>query len=134
MRGMSAVAAGTFIIFSAILMAGCATIINGTSQKLQVSSEPSGAAVNVDGKDVCVTPARLRLERRKDHTLTFTKDGYDTQSLKMEHVLSEVVCGNLFLGGPLGWFFDIFAGTQYKLIPNPVHVKLAANTAQSQKR
>lgn len=105
-------------------MAGCATIINGTSQKIQVSSEPSGAVVSVDGKDSHTTPVKLRLERRKDHTLLFAKDGYEVQNVRMTHVLSEAVCGNLFLGGPLGWIFDIFAGTQYKLIPNPVHVEL----------
>lgn len=103
---------------------GCATIINGTSQKILVSSEPPGAAISVDGKYTCVTPARVRFERRQDHTLVFTKDGYEAQTVKMIHVLSEVVVGNTFLGGPLGWVFDIFAGTQYKLMPNPVHVEL----------
>jgi len=39
-------------------------------------------------------------------------------------VLSESVCCNTLLFGPLGWVFDIFAGTQYKLMPNPIHVEL----------
>ena len=112
------------VIASTVTMIGCATIINGTSQKVQVSSEPAGADVVVDGKDSYATPVRLRLERRRDHELVFIKAGYETQGLKMAHVLSEAVCGNMFLGGPLGWVFDIFAGTQYKLIPNPVHVEL----------
>lgn len=109
---------------SVILMAGCATIVNGTSQKIQVSSVPDGAAVLVDGKYTRLTPVKLRLERRRDHLLVFTKDGYQSQDIKMVHVLSEVVCGNLFLWGPLGWIFDMCAGTQYKLIPNPVNVEL----------
>lgn len=123
-RDIRGIAVFASMIFFALYMTGCATIINGTSQKIQVSSEPSEAAVSVDGKDNCTTPVKLRLERRIDHTLIFTKDGYETQNIRMTHVLSEVVCGNMFLGGPLGWVFDIFAGTQYKLIPNPVHVEL----------
>jgi uncharacterized protein YceK len=103
---------------------GCATIVNGTAQKIKVTSEPSGAAVLVDNADTYTTPAKIRLERRRDHELVFTKDGYEAQTVKVMHVLSEWVVGNTLLGGPLGWVFDIFAGTQYKLMPNPVNVKL----------
>ena len=123
-KGVLKIIVAVLVFSSAIFISGCATIINGTSQKIQVSSEPAGAAVSVDGGDACTTPVRLRLERRRDHTLILAKDGYETQSIKILHVLSEAVCGNMFLGGPLGWVFDICAGTQYKLIPNPVHVEL----------
>ena len=108
----------------AVPISGCATIINGTSQKIQVTSEPAGVIVKVDENQAYTTPTRIRLERRRDHVLVFTKEGYESQTVKMMHVLSEVVCGNLLLGGPLGWIFDIYAGTQYKLEPNPVHAKL----------
>lgn len=103
---------------------GCATIINGTSQKLQVTSDPPGAVVLVDEKNTFITPVKLRLERRHDHVLVFSKEGYENQTIKLMHVISEVVVGNTLLGGPIGWAFDIFAGTQYKLVPNPVHVDL----------
>ena len=112
------------IISLAVSATGCATILNGTSQKIQVTSEPSGATVKVDEEKEYSTPVRLRLERRRDHALVFTKEGYRAETVKMMHVLSEVVCGNILLGGLLGWIFDIFAGTQYKLIPNPVRVQL----------
>jgi uncharacterized protein YceK len=108
-------------------ISGCATIINGTSQKIQATSNPPGATVKVDDANSYVTPVKLRLERRRDHVLTFTKDGYESQTVRMMHVISEVVVGNTLLGGPLGWVFDIFAGTQYKLMPNPVHVELNKN-------
>lgn len=114
----------TLALFLSVSLTGCATIINGTSQKIGVSSEPPGATVQVDGKNLHTTPVRLRLERRRDHVLVFTKEGYDSQTINMTHVISEVVAGNTLLGGPLGWVFDIFAGTQYKLIPNPLHVEL----------
>ncbi len=103
---------------------GCATIINGTSQKIQVTSDPSGAALLVNGKDSYTTPVRLRLERRRDHLLVFSKEGCEGQTVKLMHVISGVVVGNTLLGGPIGWVFDIFAGSQYKLVPNPVHAEL----------
>lgn len=121
MKNIAVILLSCFIIAD---ISGCATIINGTSQKIQATSNPPGAMVKVDDTNSYVTPARLRLERRRDHVLTFTKEGYESQTVKMAHVISEVVVGNTLLGGPLGWVFDIFAGTQYKLIPNPVHVDL----------
>ncbi|MDP3791937.1 MAG: PEGA domain-containing protein [Candidatus Omnitrophota bacterium] len=105
-------------------ISGCATIVNGTSQKIQVTSDPSGATVLVDEKESHTAPVKLRLERRRDHTLVFSKDGYESQTVKLTHVISEAVAGNTLCWGPLGWVFDICAGTQYKLQPNPVHIAL----------
>lgn len=121
MRKVSLVLA---VFLSSVCLCGCATILNGTSQKIPVSSEPAGALVTVDSKNIYITPVKLRLERRRDHALVFTKDGFDTRTVNVMHVLSESVCGNTLLFGVLGWVFDICAGTQYKLIPDKVHVEL----------
>lgn len=124
---MRNISVALLIVLIGMNASGCATIINGTSQKIQVTSEPTGAVVQVDEKAAYITPVRLRLERRCDHVLTVTKEGYESQTVKIIHVLSEWVAGNTLLGGPLGWVFDIFAGTQYKLLPNSVRVELKAN-------
>ncbi|MFA5256068.1 MAG: PEGA domain-containing protein [Candidatus Omnitrophota bacterium] len=112
------------ICLLSVCLCGCATILNGTSQKIPVSSEPAGATVTVDSGSVYTTPVKLRLERRRDHTLVFTQDGFDAQTVNVMHVLSESVCGNTLLFGPLGWVFDMYAGIQYKLIPDKINVKL----------
>ena len=44
--------------------AGCATIINGTSQRVQVVSEPPGAEVFVQGERVGTTPTEVVMSRR----------------------------------------------------------------------
>ena len=123
-----------FMIIIAVSTGGCATVVNGTAQKICVTSDPTGATVSVDRQYDCRTPARLRLERRRDHTLVFAKDGYAPETVKLTHVLSEVVVGNTLLGGPLGWAFDACAGTQYKLIPDPVHVDLKKEQAVDTQR
>jgi uncharacterized protein YceK len=109
---------------ASLSLCGCATILNGTSQKIPVSSEPAGATVTVDSQDTYTTPVKLRLERRRDHALVFTKDGFSPQTVNVMRVLSESVCGNTLLFGPLGWIFDMCAGTQYKLVPDKVNVEL----------
>jgi uncharacterized protein YceK len=96
MRLLFKLIAACFIVIS---LSGCATIITGSHQKVQVSSEPSGATVRVDDKDEYVTPARIRLRRNTDHQLVFTKDGYVQETVKLAHVISGAFCGNVFLFG-----------------------------------
>ena len=119
---MSKIAAIIFIGCLTVVISGCATIVNGTSQKIQLVSEPAGATVMVDDKNSYTTPVKLRLERRRDHELLFSKDGYEDQKIRLMHVISEAVAGNTLCWGPLGWIFDICAGTQYKLVPDRVNV------------
>jgi len=121
MRWLSAI---LVIVSLSLIMSGCATIVNGTSQKIQVTSDPADATILVDEKSSYTTPVKLRLERRRDHTLVFSREGYESQTIKLLHVISEAVAGNTLCWGPLGWVFDICAGTQYKLQPSPVHVVL----------
>jgi len=45
-------------------MAGCATMINGTSQRIQVLSEPPGAEVFVAGEPAGTTPTEFVMTRR----------------------------------------------------------------------
>ena len=40
----------TIALAAVLAMAGCATIFNGTSQRIQVISEPPGAEVFLDGE------------------------------------------------------------------------------------
>ena len=52
-------------VASAMLsMAGCATMINGTSQRIQVLSEPPGAEVFVAGEPAGTTPTEFVMTRR----------------------------------------------------------------------
>ena len=118
-----------FIAFVVIVsfcasLSGCATLMCGTSQNVPVSSNPAGATLQVDGSGSFTTPATLRLERKRDHILVFTKDGYEEQSFTLLHVIGGAVCGNILLGGLIGWFVDALTGAQYRLAPAKVHVEL----------
>lgn len=113
-----------FVGLALFFVSGCATIINGTSQKILTTSMPSGATVLVDGNKEFVTPAKLRLERRRDHELVFSKQGYRGETVKIVHVISEAVGGNTLLFGPIGWGIDALNGCQYKLMPDKVHVDM----------
>ncbi len=105
--------------------AGCATIINGTTQPIAIASSPSGARVIVDDHDTSyTTPANVELERGRDHLLTFHLNGYGDETFMIKHSLSGVVAGNILAGGLIGWGVDAADGAQDKLTPETVQMTL----------
>ena len=110
------------ILFSSY---GCATIINGTTQKIPVSTDPSGATCAVVGDtSKYTTPCQVELARKSDHVLKLEKEGYEPATVEIKHVLSGAVAGNILLGGLIGWGVDAATGAQNRLIPETVHVTL----------
>lgn len=67
----------------ALLLSGCATVLNGTRQAIEVSSEPPGATVTAGDLHV-VTPGVLQLPRKaREIELRFTKQGYRDESVTL---------------------------------------------------
>lgn len=62
---------------------------SATSARLQVSSEPSGADIEVDGNFMGSTPSTLELPPG-DHTISIKKSGYKTWERKMRTTGGEV--------------------------------------------
>ncbi len=109
-----------FILFAA----GCATIVQGTRQKIEISSDPLGAAVEIDGETVGITPIKVKLKTPFDHTVIIKKEGYEQEKITLSRVIGSAACGNIFVWGPAGWALDGLTGSQYRLAPEKVHVEL----------
>lgn len=107
-----------------MLCGGCATIIHGSSQELAVTSIPPGARFTVDGEGSHVTPATIKLQRKRDHSLVFELEGYQTEQTTVTHVISGAVAGNILLGGFIGWGVDAITGAQYRLVPETISVSM----------
>jgi len=103
---------------------GCATIINGTTQKIPFNSNPSGATVKTSDGMECTTPCSLELKRKIDHMVTIEKTGYEPFQLNLHSVISGTVAGNILLGGLIGWGVDAGTGGEDKLVPDKVDVTL----------
>ena len=74
-----------------LLQTGCmpwATIVEGKVQTIEVTSDPPGAEVFVDGKQMSLTPAEIIVRRKGTHTLRFEKVGYDPVEVKMKRGLN----------------------------------------------
>ena len=106
-------------------VSGCATIVHlGGNEELSVSSEPAGAKVVIDGTERGVTPLATKVERKKDHAVVLTKEGFEENQSRVESHLSWWVAGNVILGGLIGILVDVLSGGGYTIEPDAVAVTL----------
>lgn len=122
------------LLAACAVSSGCATAINGTTQRVAVASNPPGAQVYLHDAPVGVTPAFVDVPRRDpDLQLRLEKEGYEPTVLPLERSRSGWSWGNvLFAGvpvneygvgqwvvamafyGALGWLRDARSGGAYK--------------------
>ena len=91
---------------SGLGLGGCATVLNGTSQPVEFASEPSGATVALVTGLKCETPCQYSLKRGKDNAVTFTKDGYKSETVYIQSRTGGSVVGNVLAGGLIGGVVD----------------------------
>ncbi|HEY6171011.1 MAG TPA: PEGA domain-containing protein [Candidatus Kapabacteria bacterium] len=62
-------------------LTSCAAILSGGNQQtINIASEPEGVKVYANGMPVGSTPLRYQTDKRKELTLEFKKEGYETIS------------------------------------------------------
>jgi hypothetical protein len=111
-----------------VLLSACATVTRGTRQTFKIDSTPTEAKVELSNGETCVTPCVLKLKRRPGFTATFTKDGFQSQTVNVDSELHgggvAAGAGNLLLGGVVGGLVDGSNGSLNSLTPNPLTVTL----------
>lgn len=114
----------------AIVLAGCATAIRGTTNQVTFASEPSGAIVTTSLGQSCITPCVIAIDRNKPFEATFRRDGFEHSVVAVRTEISREggtsFAGNLLLGGPIGMGVDAVSGAALDHQPNPVVGRLAA--------
>lgn len=95
------------------LLSGCASIVDGGPEQVQVTSKPLGAKFTVYDKagtpvESRTTPACVTLKRDSgyckpaDYTIKFEADGYNPDELKLRARMNGWYIGNIIFGGPIG--------------------------------
>jgi hypothetical protein len=107
------------MMLSVPFLGGCATILRGTHQDVEIRTEPSAASVMLDGKEY-TSPVRVSLARKQVHQVVITKDGYRSLKFEIDPIWDGVsLIGNIILpGGSVGFVYDTADGadrTFYKL-------------------
>lgn len=115
---------------SLFLNAGCATILDGRTQKVHVNSIPKGALVTRGGVVLGETPDTVELARFNSRPLVIEKDGHRRVMVRMDQTLNLTTLWNglLFLfgvvPGVVGFAVDAVTGSMVDLHPRRVSVHL----------
>lgn len=98
------------MVASTLLFQSCMTILHRPSQKIPVTSNPMGAKIIVDGKEMGSTPLILKLERKRNHDIWIKKEGYSPfgiiikrEGKWLESVLLNWLSFGAIIGGIIAW-------------------------------
>jgi hypothetical protein len=113
------------IVLVGLMTGGCATMIHGTTQTVEIRSTPPGATATITPGDVSlVTPATVTLSREGGYVVRMTREGYRPKNGYIDRDVSGARWGNLGFGGMVGMMVDHDNGAAYNLTPNPLDVVL----------
>lgn len=123
---MSRMIKNIIIFLPLLLFSGCATIIHGDSQYVNIDSSPQGATVFIEGNSF-ITPAKVLLKRGyplKEYQLMLQKAGYKPGYAKIEQRSSGWLWLNILNGIIPGITVDFITGAAFDLVPSEVRVIL----------
>jgi hypothetical protein len=104
-----------------LLLGGCATILSGKSQKINIATERSEKCnVTLDGRNIPV-PAIIDVEREnRDKILTV--EGCPNEQTLLHKEINAVFFVNILSGGVFGSTTDYASGSMWKYQPENVKV------------
>ncbi len=129
-------------ILAGTMLAGCATIFNGSTQAVNFQSAPEGATLtitNAAGEKIHsgVTPAMVTLKRGagyfkpETYTVTLSKEGFAPREIQITGTLGGWYFGNILFGGLIGMLaVDPVTGAMFNL-PESVNKKLEGAAAKT---
>ena len=117
------------LIVIGILFAGCSSILEGTTQEIWITTEPSGVKCTLHRQDKLLakiesTPQHVLVKKTKDDIVVICKsdDGKSvTKPIKSES--SAVAFANIFASAGFGWVLDAVSGADNKY-ESDVHINL----------
>lgn len=113
----------------ALMAAGCATLMQGTTQSISISSVPTDAEVIIDGMQFGRTPVIADLSRKDQHIVTIVLDGYEPYGTSLTKTMSGWAWGNIAFGLFIGLAVDAISGGLYNLSPEQIEAELEAQVS-----
>jgi hypothetical protein len=119
------------LITLSLLLPGCATIFEGTSQSISVSTNPSGAncTINRNGSrigQVNPTPGSIHVDKSKDDlTVSCEHAGFLTANVSRSSRFQGTTFGNIIIGGLAGVVVDLATGADFEY-PADIQLSLAS--------
>jgi hypothetical protein len=91
----------------------CALIFQGTTEEINVASDPPGATVTLNDGETKVTPFSMTAPREKDLQFHFTKPGYQSADLADNSQVEPAFLVVDFIPLVIPWAIDASAGAGY---------------------
>jgi len=110
-------------------LTSCGTLFSKGGGDIMVTSKPSGAEIQLDGKEVGVTPAQVHLKQNAKGKITVSLSGYVPQTRKVGTSIQPATFLNLFWGYLALPFFlvDAASGNVTNWDESGIYFKLAAD-------
>lgn len=105
-------------------LSNCGALFNGSKDVVNFTSEPAGAHIFVDGMDMGKTPAQLALEVKRDHTVEYRLNGYDSRTHLVTKSAGTTWIVLDILGGVLPIVVDAATGAWNNLDESNVNMTL----------
>ena len=84
----------------------CASILTGSTDKLDITSNPTGATFSTDQGHSGVTPAIIEVPGARNVEFTFSMPGYNQMTMVSMPHTSKWIWGNILFGGLIGIAID----------------------------
>ena len=112
-----------------LLLSGCSSIIEGTTQEIVINTNPPGAGCDFLRKGNTIarvdpTPGGTTIKKTKhDIRIECALAGYQNASYLNKSGAAAATFGNIVLGGGVGWAIDSASGADNKY-DSPVNITL----------
>lgn len=114
----------TLAAIGVIALGACSTVLNTTSQEIELKTTPPNAKITVDGKKFGVSPQIVNLNRGNNHVVKFELEGYQPYETQLTRKISFWFWGNALNGFIPGMIIDMFTGGMYNLLPEKIETEL----------
>ncbi|MDP3581113.1 MAG: PEGA domain-containing protein [Ignavibacteria bacterium] len=122
-----------FIII-ALFLNNCSTVLNTTTQDVEIKSVPANAKITIDGKKFGTTPQVVNIDRGSNHIIKLDLDGFEPYETQLTKKISIWFWGNALNGFLPGMLIDMFTGSMYNLLPEGISVELQAAKPEPPKK
>jgi hypothetical protein len=99
------------VVVSVFSLSGCATIVNGTNQTVEIRTAPHGADVLVDGRLVGTSPVKAEMRRGQSHIVRVEKEGYVSETTMTTTKWNSKPFMNVLVGPASGMFMMVDLAT-----------------------
>jgi len=127
-----------FSVFIFSLLTGCCTLFHGVTQMVDISSQPVGAKIRIDGRDYGTTPLSIPLNRqgrllgesksKKEYSIKIELEGYLPYEIKLDRKLDKLFFMDIAFS-TIGLILDASNGAMYRLTPDQISATMGKKTA-----